>query len=309
MHPAFSVILFTVTSGMGYGILVFSALIALQSANPGGQLANTLLASTSIGLICVALGLISSTFHLANPKNAWRAFFRFRSSWLSREGVFAILSFPITILFIVSFYFVGFNNALLNSMAVILIAISLVTIYSSGMIYACLKTIRAWNSPLVPWNFILIGLLSGSLASLTIFNFFDKDLSIPIDVLLALATLILISKIIYYYFIGKPSGLSIKTATGLSARTVRLLHTGESSKNFSMREFGFDVSPAKVLILRYSSLIFMVIIPAYSLWSQELNFNALLAATLACFLGTILERWLFFAEAKHVVNLYYGREA
>ena len=53
----------------------------------------------------------------------------------------------------------------------------------------------------------------------------------------------------------------------------------------------------------------MVIIPAYSLWPQELNFNALLTATLACFLGTILERWLFFAEAKHVVNLYYGREA
>jgi hypothetical protein len=74
-------------------------------------------------------------------------------------------------------------------------------------------------------------------------------------------------------------------------------------------EFGFDVSPAKVLILRYSSLIFMVIIPAYSLWSQELNFNTLLTATFAYFLGAILERWLFFTEAKHVVNLCYGREA
>ena len=37
----------------------------------------------------MSLGLLSSVLHLANPKNAWRSFSRFRTSWLSREAVFA----------------------------------------------------------------------------------------------------------------------------------------------------------------------------------------------------------------------------
>ncbi len=308
MHPAFSVILFTVSSGMGYGVLVFSALIALLSKESVNHFSDALFTSTSFGLLCVVLGLISSTFHLANPKNAWRAFLRFRSSWLSREGVFAVLSFPIALIFIASFYLFEASETLFSSIAITLMAISLITIYSTGMIYACLKTIRAWNSPLVPCNYILIGLLSGSLACLSIFKFFDQGPNMPVEILLVLPTLVLITKIIYYYFIGKPSGLSIKTATGLSARTVRLLHTGESAKNFSMREFGFEVSAKKVQVLRYASLILMVVFPVFSLL-QGFDFVTLVSATCTCFLGALLERWLFFAEAKHVVNLYYGREA
>ena len=309
MHPAFSIILFTVVSGMGYGTLIFSAIIALLNNDSSSQFANTLLTSTSLGLLCVVLGLVSSTLHLANPKNAWRAFFRFRSSWLSREGVFALLSFPIALLFIASFYFANPNELLQDLAAISLIAISLVTIYSTGMIYACLKTIRAWNSPLVPCNYILIGLLSGSLATLAIFSFLNGQSNISVDALFVLPIMVLISKVIYYYFIGKPSGLTIKTATGLSAKKVRLLHSGESAKNFSMREFGFEVSPKKVLALRFISLVLMALVPLYSIYSHGPSFGVLLTSTVACFLGVVCERWLFFAEAKHVVNLYYGREA
>jgi DMSO reductase anchor subunit len=31
-------------------------------------------------------------------------------------------------------------------------------------------------------------------------------------------------------------------------------------------------------------------------------------AAVAQFAGMLVERWLFFAEAKHTVTLYYGRE-
>jgi DMSO reductase anchor subunit len=31
-----------------------------------------------------------------------------------------------------------------------------------------------------------------------------------------------------------------------------------------------------------------------------------LAAALSASLGVLIERWLFFAEAKHTVTLYYG---
>lgn len=34
--------------------------------------------------------------------------------------------------------------------------------------------------------------------------------------------------------------------------------------------------------------------------------GAVIVAWGTCSLGIITERWLFFAEAKHTVNLYYG---
>jgi DMSO reductase anchor subunit len=104
MHPAFSVIFFTVTSGTGYGVLVFLALISLLNLEIFFDVNNNHIfaISTLIGLAMVALGLMSSSFHLANKKNAWRAFFRFKSSWLSKEAVFAVISFPVALLFIIS---------------------------------------------------------------------------------------------------------------------------------------------------------------------------------------------------------------
>ena len=310
MHPAFSVIIFTVASGMGYGIFVFSALIALTNTSlDTAALTDGLQASTAVGLLCVTIGLVSSTFHLANPKNAWRAFLRFKSSWLSREGVFAILAYPIAFTFFGATLIAEENpNALLVS-AIFLVIISLVTIYSTGMIYACLKTIRAWNSPLVPCNYILIGLLSGSLATTTIFSFQGDLTVINLEALTLLPLLVLVTKVVYYYFIGKPSGLSVKTATGLSGRIVRLLHSGESAKNFSMREFGFEVSSSTVIVLRGASLTLMTVLPTTLILTTEPGFEIYLSLTVLCIIGAIVERWLFFAEAKHVVNLYYGREA
>jgi DMSO reductase anchor subunit len=78
MHPAFSVLIFTVTSGAGYGLLTWLGV---------GQLLGFTQASTAdqqiilgvIAMVLVSIGLLSSTMHLANPKNAWRSFSRFRT--------------------------------------------------------------------------------------------------------------------------------------------------------------------------------------------------------------------------------------
>ncbi|MCB1757446.1 MAG: dimethyl sulfoxide reductase anchor subunit, partial [Gammaproteobacteria bacterium] len=89
MHPAISVIFFTVTSGAGYGMLALLALSRLFGLDLQLQ-PQQIAVIGGIGLLLITAGLISSTFHLANPKNAWRAFSRFRTSWLSREGVLAV---------------------------------------------------------------------------------------------------------------------------------------------------------------------------------------------------------------------------
>ncbi|MEM9784774.1 MAG: DmsC/YnfH family molybdoenzyme membrane anchor subunit, partial [Pseudomonadota bacterium] len=97
MHPAKSVILFTTASGAGYGLLIwlaiFSATGAIAPDRGFGLIAFTL----SLGL--VTGGLLSSTLHLGHPERAWRAMSQWRTSWLSREGVAALVTYAPALLF------------------------------------------------------------------------------------------------------------------------------------------------------------------------------------------------------------------
>lgn len=88
MRPAYSVILFTTSSGAGYGALAVLGMmlaLGLVPSQPGATMA-----ALATGLALATLGLVASTFHLGRPERAWRAFSQWRTSWLSREGVAAI---------------------------------------------------------------------------------------------------------------------------------------------------------------------------------------------------------------------------
>jgi DMSO reductase anchor subunit len=310
MHPAFSVIFFTTTSGAGYGLLVFLALLGIVNTESlaNQEIAQVFAISGLIGLGLVALGLMSSSFHLANKKNAWRAFFRFKSSWLAREAVFAVLSFPITLAFIASFYFM--DNALLTQiLGGLTILLAIITVYSTGMIYGCLKTIRAWNTPLVPFNYIVLGLLTGILALMGVLNYNEIGSAVLEIALMIVLAIGLIAKLVYFAYIGEPSPLTVKNATNLPGKTVRLLDTGESASNanFLMREFGYQVGPMTIKTLRVLAIIMMFFVPGVVFFSTSLTATGLITVAVIAYFGTMAERWLFFAEAKHVVNLFYGR--
>jgi DMSO reductase anchor subunit len=310
MHPAFSVIFFTTTSGAGYGLLVFLALLGIVNTESlaNQEIAQVFAISGLIGLGLVALGLMSSSFHLANKKNAWRAFFRFKSSWLAREAVFAVLSFPITLAFIASFYFM--DNALLTQiLGGLTILLAIITVYSTGMIYGCLKTIRAWNTPLVPFNYIVLGLLTGILALMGVLNYNEIGSAVLEIALMIVLAIGLIAKLVYFAYIGEPSPLTVKNATNLPGKTVRLLDTGESASNanFLMREFGYQVGPMTIKTLRVLAIIMMFFVPGVVFFSTSLTATGLIVVVVIAYFGTMAERWLFFAEAKHVVNLFYGR--
>jgi DMSO reductase anchor subunit len=96
MKPALSVIFFTVSSGAGLGLAVW--LLAMQLTGRVDASNRQFWLAFAVAALLVTAGLISSTLHLANRRNAWRAFARFRSSWLSREGVLAIALYPIAAL-------------------------------------------------------------------------------------------------------------------------------------------------------------------------------------------------------------------
>ena len=93
MHPAFSVIFFTVASGAGFGLMA----VAAGLSGLGGTRLDTrfVLAIGVLALLLAGFGLLSSLLHLGRPERAWRAVSQWRSSWLSREGVLALLTMPV----------------------------------------------------------------------------------------------------------------------------------------------------------------------------------------------------------------------
>ena len=315
MHPAFSVLFFTVTSGVGYGLFMLLILFHLTGVGElvePGQIA--VIGLASLGLI--SAGLLSSTFHLANPKNAWRAFNRFKTSWLSREGVFAVLYYPIALAYLLAVWLSGGDvNAFVIITGVLTVILGLVTTFSTGMIYASLKTIKQWHTPLTPVNYLLFSGMSGAIflnaVHLAVIGNLPDMFLITALVLIVIGV---IAKVVYFYWIGKPSGSSIKTATTFTQGSVRLLDTGHTSDNFLQKEFGFNVDGSTLSQLRNVVLLVVFILPflvvAFGLAGSGAPSLVLsIAAALAVYAGLILERWLFFAEARHVIRMFYGEQS
>lgn len=312
MHPAFSVIFFTVASGAGYGLFILMALgyiLGFVEFDKGVTLVGGLLS-----LALISAGLLSSTLHLANPKNAWRAFFRFRTSWLAREGVFAVLFYPVALLFLLGLWVnleAGVYNGFVAFIGVAASLLALATLFSTGMIYGCLKTIRQWNTALTPTNYLLLGLATGGVLFVLVLAWNGKPTLVMASLSLALLTIAAISKAIYYFWVRTVIGPTINTATGFTRAQVRLLDTGHTAGTFLTDEFAY-FAPAKLLLaLRIMVFVAGFFIPLMLLGFMVLGSQAsglAFLAMLSSFIGIGAERWLFFAEARHVIRLYHGAQ-
>ena len=307
MHPAFSVLIFTVTSGAGYGLLAWLGAGQLlgftQTLTVNQQIIIGLMA-----MVLVSIGLVSSTMHLANPKNAWRSFSRFRTSWLSREAVFAILLYPVAGLYAAAIFWQWPGINILAGLSMIL---ALVTLFTTSMIYASLKTIRQWNTPMVPALFMAYALISGGLLFLAVDAFFGTFKPLLQAVVMGLVVITLALKLVYFFWQGKPQGATIQTATGFSQASVRLLDAGHSAPTFLNREFGYQVAADQLLRLRIIMTLVTFIVPlalVYCVFGGLVRAELLGLAWLIMMAGLLLERWLFFAEARHVVRLYQGEQ-
>jgi len=308
MKPAFSVLFFTVSSGAGYGLLMW--MLGFQVFIQNSMRLDELLIGGFVGLTLVTLGLLSSTLHLANPKNAWRSFSRFRTSWLSREGVFAVLFYPVVLAYAgLVWVNQGAPSMLSNLIAIVSIILAFVIVVCTGMIYASLKPIRQWHNPLTTPLYVLFSLMSGSLLfnllALALNNSFSNSMLISFVIILLIAA---ITKLAYFTAIGKPEGATINTATGFSQAQVRLLDAGHNADTFLTKEFVFDAGALKLMKLRRLMWWLAFVLPLLILGlAIYINVSGIAyLAFVSVYAGLFVERWLFFAEARHVVRLYHG---
>ncbi len=300
MRPALSVIFFTVSSGAGLGLLIYLALMGIADNVPTRAMIPMLL----VGLGLTTAGLISSTLHLANPKNAWRAFSKFRTSWLSREGVLAVALYPVAILY--GLLLVAKAPAVATTMVALLLAlIALGVLYSTGMIYACLKTIPRWHTPLVPTSYILLGLYSGALVALPLVAYAAGAIAHTATMALLVAAL-LVKGFYYFRFRAPATAFTINDALPIGKKTIRLLDVGHTHGTFLTDEFYFKLARGHALMLRIVAIVAGFGVPVLALAAGASGVVSLSIVALVCLLGLLAERWLFFAEAEHVVRLYHG---
>ena len=126
MHPAYSVIIFTTASGAGYGLLVWLALSMLVTRMvPLDQM--TALIGFGLAFALITAGLLSSTLHLGRPERAWRAMSQWRTSWLSREGVLALATYPVAGLLALTWLFSPASSGLLALLALATVVCAVAT--------------------------------------------------------------------------------------------------------------------------------------------------------------------------------------
>ena len=303
MNPAYSVIFFTTASGAGYGLL---ALLGLIGALTGAPLPTLFaLVALVLALALITAGLLSSTMHLGHPERAWRALSQWRSSWLSREGIAAILTYPPALLFglVVSGLYemphaiapLGFISALM----------AMITVFTTGKIYATLTTIRAWNQPLTVPVYLIFALATGASIALALLALFDYRVGMLSPFALIALLLAALMKWLYWRGIDRaPRDRTMASATGLGDG-VRQWETPHTTKNFVQREMGFVVARRHAEKLRRIVLALLIIGALAALGADAIPAFAPLTAMTAL-LAAWVERWLFFAEGEHVVTLFYG---
>lgn len=289
MHPAPSVIVFTTCSGLGFGLLIW---LGLGFPAVTGRVA---FAFFAIAYLLAVGGLLASTFHLGRPERAPKAFSQWRSSWLSREAWCAVAALLLMALYGAGLVFLDTRWSLPGILGA---AASLATVFTTSMIYTQLATIPRWHTPLTPALFLSLSIAGGALLA---------GQTTAATWLLALAGALQIAHWMRGDTALAQSGTTLATATGLGAiGSVRAFEPPHTGTNYLLREFVHVVGRKHAAKLRTIALVLMIALPVVLL---VLPFSHIFAAlaVLSHLTGVAISRWLFFAQAEHVVGLYYGK--
>ena len=326
MHPAFSVIFLTTLIGAGQGLflaLVTGQVYSVASLLEPQDSVTFYAAGSALALVLLGLGLVAAVFHLGKPEyfftRAWRGIFRWRTSWLSRE----LLALPAFMLFVALYalvHLLGWTQPWFVikdvvpvdaslTIGVLGAAMAFVLFVCTGMIYACLKFLQEWHSPLTVVNFTLFGLASGftlaaafsAWSGVHLVGFYGSW-AVIFTVLAAITR----GAALYRNSRIKPKS-TLQTAIGVRHTQIRQKSMGFMGGSFNTREFFHGRSPATIAVVRSFFLVAVFAVPLILLgasYGLESVYLPILAFAVQ-YVGLLAERWYFFAEARHPQNLYY----
>ena len=323
MKPAFSVIFLTTLIGAAQGL--FLALFTHQSYALFGLLPMQSDGfygwGSVIALVLLVGGLVAAVFHLGKPSymftRAWRGMTQWRTSWLSRELI-ALPAFMGIVFLYGVLHLTGYRPEVVTLPSGLLIDLSIVIggigtllafalFVCTAMIYACLRFLREWHSPLTVINYILMGGSSGFILAS-----FYASYAAPEQADFFAGWAIIITLLA---FIGRWASLvrnarlkptsTMQTAIGVKHPVITQRSMGAMGGTFNTREFFHGKSAGFMRMIKPTFLLLAFVAPL-TLLALGLFTPALLGvAFILQYIGLLAERWFFFAQANHPQNLYY----
>ncbi|VAX09083.1 Anaerobic dimethyl sulfoxide reductase chain C, anchor subunit [hydrothermal vent metagenome] len=322
MHPAFSVIFLTTLIGVGQGL--FLAIVTGQTYSsvellPTGDSIGFYATGSLIALVFLFAGLIASMFHLGHPERAWRAASKWRTSWLSRE----VIILPLVMFFIFLYglmHYFGWDTMLFTSKTGARLQLTLIVgmlgviatfilFLCTGMIYAAIKFLQEWASPLTVINYLLLGTASGFILATAFSSYAAPGLVKFYGIWATIITLVA--------FITRSAALirnarikhksSIQTAIGIRHNQIQQKSMGFMGGSVNTRDFFHHQSRLFMKSIKWIFILLTFFLPLLFLWSgiEQENGSSLIIAFVIQYIGLIAERWFFFAQANHPQNIYY----
>ena len=322
MHPAFSVIFLTTLIGVGQGLFLalytgqlYSVIQVLPVQDSHGFYGY----GSLLALVFLGAGLFSSFFHLGHPERAWRSAAKWRTSWLSRE-VIVLPAFMATTFIYAMVHISGWNPVLFHLGNVLIVDLSLFvgfigvllafTLFvCTAMIYACIKFLQEWATPLTVVNYILLGMASGFALSTAFAAWVESDL---VNFYGGWAIVLTVTG-----FISRGASLirnarikhrsDLSSAIGIRHNKIVQKAQGSMGGSFNTREYFHNAKPALFRSIKWVFLVTAFLMPVILLSAglSSASFVVFLMAFLIQYAGLIAERWFFFAQANHPQNLYY----
>jgi sulfite dehydrogenase (quinone) subunit SoeC len=308
MHPAFSVIFLTTLIGIAQGLFlaVFAVDLGIQFALIEYQPPAFIIYGSALAVLLTGLGLLCSFWHLGRPERAWRAATMWRTSWLSRE-VIVLPAFGASVLA----YCIGYtlDTDWSNLAGVVAVVCCVALFVCTGMIYACLRFLQEWASPLTLLNYFLLGCASGFTVATLLSAMLAQELTESLAVWSI--GLITVALAVRAAMLARNARLrpksTLQSAIGVKHPKVQQKSQGQMGGSFNTREFMHGRSRGFLRSVKWAFLLLAFLLPALLLWlGISVGAVTLLAlAVVVQYVGLLAERWFFFAQANHPQNLYY----
>ncbi len=322
MNPAFSVVFLTTLIGAGQGLVlalysveVYSLFDVLPAQAGRGFYA----AGSAAALALLALGLAASFFHLGRPERSWRSAARWRTSWLSREVIVLPACMGAVALYGTA-HWLGWQAPSFSAGAALSVGPSIVIgaaatllalalFLCTGMIYACIKFLQEWATPLTVINYALLGTASGFMIATAFAAFAAPDLVGYFGGWAAVFTGIALATRIASLMRNarlKPKS-TLQTAIGVKHPRIVQTTQGFMGGSFNTREFFHGRTHALLRSVKWAFLTLAFPLPLAAL-AAGVALDSVPLLGLACaiqFVGLLVERWFFLAQANHPQNLYY----
>lgn len=319
MRPAFSVVFLTTLCGAAQGLLI--ALVGIEALVAAGWLGGAVapapafyVAGASLVVVLGTLGLVASFFHLGHPERAWRAIAMWRTSWLSRECL-CLPAFLACAFAYGAAHALGLPHTLAIGMLAVVVTAALFV--CTAMIYACLRFLQEWSTPLTMVNFVLLGCACGFTLATACAAWFAPaiiDVIAPCACVLTLAGCATRLASLARNARLRPKS-TVQSATGIRSDKVVQKSRGFTAGAFNTKEFFHGQSAQRLEAVKWGFLCGafgapLVLVAGAALAHARGASVAIPAATLATafviqYAGLVAERWFFFAEARHPQNVYY----